>query len=105
MANKKYKNKSYEKITNIIVRSKKKGYKIPTKKEREQLKKIMDQPCHYCGTTEMVRLDRIDNSVGYVPSNCLPCCGTCNVVRGHKFTIEETEVMIKAVLEFRKNQK
>lgn len=48
------------------------------------------QDCYFCGakptemtvkhyaTTAFVNgIDRVDNSIGYEPSNCVPCCKTC----------------------------
>lgn len=39
-------------------------------------------PCHYCGTPESRGIDRMNNTVGYEESNCLPCCATCNRAKG-----------------------
>lgn len=46
--------------------------------------------CHYCGTPPQPRairgrvwasngIDRVDNNTGYVASNCVSCCKTCNL--------------------------
>lgn len=56
-------------------------------------------PCHYCGSVDMNSsqvslnhsdgssfktsyryngVDRMDNSIGYLESNCVPCCFVCN---------------------------
>jgi hypothetical protein len=41
-----------------------------------------DEPCFYCGqeTTFETRngLDRLDNSIGYIKTNVVSCCWTCN---------------------------
>ena len=29
-------------------------------------------------------IDRVDNAIGYTETNCLPCCGTCNKLKGAK---------------------
>lgn len=51
---------------------------------------IIEQPCHYCGTTESPRgLDRIDNALAHVKGNVLPCCAPCNFARGDRLTVEE----------------
>lgn len=56
---------------------------------------ISKQPCHYCGVEpyqvhEQRRangayvfngIDRVDNEVGYIESNCVPCCGKCNYIK------------------------
>lgn len=55
-------------------------------------KTITERACHYCGTAPRKRqlnpgshgpyvgngIDRVDNSVGYVLDNCVPCCEICN---------------------------
>ena len=49
--------------------------------------------CHYCGkppnkshrkcdTFLYNGLDRVDNSIGYIASNVVPCCYTCNKMKG-----------------------
>lgn len=54
--------------------------------------KLIHQPCYYCGTAESNTLknqysdavlnyngiDRLDSTIGYIESNCVPCCTTCN---------------------------
>lgn len=64
----------------------------------EQVKKMIHEPCHYCGSVNQNRLtvksktpgkylikdfcynglDRVDNSVGYRIDNVVPCCAICN---------------------------
>jgi hypothetical protein len=66
--------------------------------EKNFLKKITKQNCHYCGCepSQIMNynytgknkspngiyiyngIDRIDNEIGYVESNCVPSCGICN---------------------------
>lgn len=57
----------------------------------------MDLPCFYCNRTGVNLhrdknrehtgvyayngLDRIDNNIGYIKSNVVPCCGPCNLMR------------------------
>lgn len=46
-----------------------------------EYKKLLEQPCHYCGgpLPEVgAGLDRIDSKVGYIPTNVRPCCWPCN---------------------------
>ena len=45
---------------------------------------MMRSPCFYCGfrSNETLNgIDRMDNDVGYVPENCVACCGTCNFMK------------------------
>jgi hypothetical protein len=68
---------------------------------------IKSRPCHYCKRQILSAsggLDRIDNSRGYHIDNVLPCCVECNKTRNDIYTVEETEVMISALLEFRKTR-
>ena len=55
--------------------------------------KLIIAQCYYCGFTpnwpaNRVGIDRVDSSIGYQPSNCVPCCFTCNSAKGDK-TVEE----------------
>jgi len=38
--------------------------------------------CSYCGATEHMTLDRIDNARGHVQGNVVPACFRCNTIRG-----------------------
>lgn len=37
--------------------------------------------CSYCEQGEDIGLDRIDNEKGYLKTNVVPCCLTCNLIR------------------------
>ena len=39
---------------------------------------------HYCGDYIYNGVDRIDNNLGYIKNNCVPCCGECNISKGIK---------------------
>ena len=55
------------------------------------LENIFTSHCVYCGETDWRKLgcDRIDNSLPHTPENCVCSCGTCNVERGDRWTVEE----------------
>ena len=45
----------------------------------EEFMKFWKQPCHYCGTAiRTVGIDRVNNDLGYVHGNVVPCCTTHN---------------------------
>lgn len=55
----------------------------------EDFKAITARPCWYCGDApnqeawkypgpKFNGIDRVDNSIGYVPSNVVACCAICN---------------------------
>lgn len=72
----------------------------------EQFEEFTKLPCYYCQNklnhnTTGSGLDRIDNNKGYSVDNCLPCCSTCNSVRWNNFTVEETKIMISALIDYR----
>ena len=73
----------------------------------DQYVSIISNFCHYCKVSLSNRaassLDRIDNLRGYEIDNVLPCCGDCNSLRGDRLTVTETEVVVKALLEYRKS--
>lgn len=46
---------------------------------------LTEKPCYYCAcwlSDKGVRLDRIDSKEGYNINNVVPCCGTCNLMKG-----------------------
>lgn len=53
----------------------------------DEFKSIVMQKCHYCNEVYDGKykgrngIDRIDSSKGYVLSNCVPCCATCNSMK------------------------
>lgn len=61
--------------------------------------KLIEQDCYYClmplKHMTGISLDRIDNSKGYTSKNVVPCCGSCNILRGNRLSLEETEKIIK----------
>lgn len=71
----------------------------------EEYSIITSRRCHYCDGDlgrSGCRLDRKDNSVGYLKENVIPCCYSCNMIRNDLLTVEEMEVAMKAVLELRR---
>lgn len=48
---------------------------------REQVEIITSQPCFYCGSNKSVGIDRVDNNIGYLVENCVPCCMICNKMK------------------------
>ena len=47
----------------------------------EDFKKLIIQPCAYCGEEGLNGVDRVDNKQGYVLENCVPCCKVCNMMK------------------------
>lgn len=48
------------------------------------VREIIAQDCAYCGATKdqmHIGLDRIDNTLGHLKTNVLPCCSRCNLTR------------------------
>lgn len=59
----------------------------------EQVIQLVSSPCYYCGgaghiypQARIVRngIDRLDPTLGYDLSNCVPCCWTCNRLKGKR---------------------
>ena len=56
--------------------------------------------CHYCKeelSKTAPSIDRLDSSKGYSTTNCVPCCISCNLVKGDRITPEEM-IMFHEVL-------
>jgi hypothetical protein len=67
---------------------------------------IFSKSCIYCGDTEKLGCDRINNSIGHITTNVVPSCKYCNIARMDNFTFEEMLIIglaIKKVKEMRVN--
>jgi hypothetical protein len=57
----------------------------------EQFISIVSKPCSYCGYYKEIEFNGIDRSnsiLGYIVSNCVPCCKLCNIFKSN-YNIEE----------------
>lgn len=48
----------------------------------EQFMEFWNNPCRYCGADiQTIGLDRVDNNIGYIIGNVVPCCEICNYMK------------------------
>lgn len=92
------------------------SYKIKDKKNRApisditidwMIENIINKPCIYCGDTNRIGCDRIDNSKGHTIDNVVPCCYECNCARNNNFSFEEMKILgesIRKIKNARKDQ-
>lgn len=61
------------------------------------LEKIAGKECTYCGTPSTIEkptgVDRVDSSIGHLKTNCVPCCKSCNSLKGDRFSFEEMVII------------
>ena len=71
------KNPFQRKVSSIKSNAKSRG--IIWSLSHQQAFEIIQKPCMYCRTTiRKIGIDRVINSDGYIPFNCVPCCNRCN---------------------------
>lgn len=61
------------------------------------LEEIICKPCIYCGDTDRIGCDRVDNNLPHIKANVVPCCPDCNIARSNNFTHEEMLIIGRAV--------
>ena len=44
----------------------------------QEFNDIRNKNCTYCGNIGPNGIDRVDNNLGYLLTNCVPCCTVCN---------------------------
>lgn len=47
-------------------------------------KELISKPCSFCGELKIENgsgLDRINQLIGYLPTNVIPCCYICNMMK------------------------
>lgn len=77
--------------------------------DRNTFKILIEKDCHYCGAPPSQAwnysksskqiyngLDRVDNQLGYVEENIVPCCKTCNYAK-RSLTLDEFHDWTKRV--------
>lgn len=74
------------KIKMVVNSARARGIEVVTE-DREKLMAKLEQPCHYCGIApspggKLNGLDRVDSTQGYLDKNTVPCCATCNSMKG-----------------------
>lgn len=78
----------------------------------EQLSKIIQKDCFYCakppaksnsrrGKFRYNGLDRKNHNRGYTMDNVIPCCKECNGIRSNILTVEEMQVVARALKKYR----
>lgn len=70
--------------------------------DEEYIKTAISFDCSYCGQAEeMMTLDRIDNSIGHLKANVVPCCMQCNYFR-RNMPFEAWLLLVPAMKEARR---
>ena len=77
-----------------------------TMDQHQQL--IAGKKCHYCEgplPTTVGGLDRKNSELGYSIENCVPCCRSCNEIRGHdNISYSEMPIVMGVLRELRSKQ-
>jgi hypothetical protein len=81
----------------------------------EDVRQLIFKPCTYCGAPPTQRIpgypedafrvngiDRMDNAVGYVKENCVPCCTVCNRIKSTMTYTEFRQHVTKIALNMTK---
>ncbi len=70
-----------KRFRNYVNGAKSRGYEFDLSKE--EFMKFWNSTCYYCGSEiDGIGLDRVDNNIGYNIRNVIPCCFTCNKMKG-----------------------
>lgn len=90
-------------------RAKDRGYDFQL--SQEEFTAIIKQICHYCGAEPRYvknkgrrskrgafvnGIDRVNNKEGYIHGNILPCCSSCNFLKG-KLELKEFYAKIETI--------
>ena len=50
--------------------------------QRHEFARILRQQCFYCSSTGRIGVDRVQNDGHYTLANSVPCCASCNYMKG-----------------------
>lgn len=91
--------KASKMISSYRIKDKKKGLLCDL--DIDYMLHIMNQPCVYCGYTNKIGCDRIDNNKGHTKDNVVPCCVECNKARNDNFSFEEMKILGRTIKEIK----
>ena len=74
-----------QRLNSIKSNAKGRGYNFNL--TEEEVEKIIEKPCFYCGKEHSDGIDRIDSTKPYTIDNCVPCCYICNRMK-NKFSLD-----------------
>lgn len=67
---------------------------------------ITGKPCFYCETVDAPRgCDRLDNDLGHIKTNVVPCCKLCNKTRNNHFSPEEMKLIGAVISTIRQSRR
>ena len=73
---------------------------------QDEFNTITEQPCCYCGEynndyfgKKYSGIDRIDSSMGYIPTNVTPCCTICNRMK-LSYSLSDWFAKMKQILDY-----
>ena len=76
----------------------------------DQFDDITRQTCVYCGSysgeynkIQFSGIDRINSDIGYIEGNIVPCCDTCNKMKG-VLTVDQWLNHMQSILEHYKKE-
>ena len=78
---KQYSQSDTSKYKQYISSAKKRNLKFDLKLDK--FISLFHADCKYCKSEEARGIDRVDNSIGYISSNCESCCEVCNKMKRH----------------------
>lgn len=73
----------------------------------EQYTALISSPCYYCKgplNPTGVGLDRKSSALGYIETNVVPCCGSCNRVKNDILSVDEMLQVSKLLSDLRNDR-
>lgn len=101
---KEVKAKASKMISSYKIKDKRNNYPISDIDRDWMIDHILLNECIYCGDTNRLGCDRLDNASGHTKSNVVPCCYECNCARNNNFSHEEMKEIGKAIKQIKINR-
>jgi len=96
-----YSEKNFQKKRYIAARAHDKKMNQESCTENEYLAVAKINICVYCGLQDGIGIDRLDNTIGHVLNNIVPCCEQCNYTRGDIWTVGQMVQIGDLIRQFR----